>query len=195
MSYTIESGTADCYEGTSVLVNKFNIRDEAELAELETVITATKITIILSKPYLGNFTAEYYCVLHKEIMGDIYDWAGKIRSVPLSKKGTVFHKAENLDRDLHLLFKRLNDNNSFLNCNDKEYAGNIAEFYSDLNLLHPFREGNGRTQRVLITQLIERSGRSIDFSKCDKDYLMIATMYSAQGVLDHLNDFFYQTIH
>ncbi|MBR1383903.1 MAG: Fic family protein [Ruminococcus sp.] len=190
MAYSVGGGSSDCYEGTLTLVNKFGIKDEKELSELETVLTAARITMLLENGYSGEFTAEHYFELNKTIMGDIYDWAGTVRTVELSKKGTHFHSPENLERDLGLLFKYLNDNGCFLDKPDGEYARCIAEFYSDLNLLHPFREGNGRTQRVLITQLIERSGRSIDFSTCDKDMLMIATMYAAQGVLDLLTEFF-----
>lgn len=190
MSYTVSGGSDSCYEGTSVLINKFGIRDETELSELETVISATKITMLLGTPYDGKFDAEHYRELHRTVMGDIYDWAGEVRSVPLSKKGTVFHSPEGLGESLEKLFEFLAHNNCFLDLDDEAYARSIAAFYSDLNLLHPFREGNGRTQRVLITQLIERSGRHIDFSRCDKDMLMIATMYAAQGVMDHLEDFF-----
>lgn len=195
MSYSVEGGSDSCYEGTLTLINKFGIRDEAELAELETVITTAKISMILSQTYSGELDAAHYRALHREIMGDIYDWAGEIRTVPLSKKGTVFHSPENLERDTERLFSYLGGKGYFLDLSSDDYAAAVAEFYSDLNLLHPFREGNGRTQRVLITQLIERSGRSIDFSTCDKDFLMIATMYSAQGVHDHLRDFFIKEIH
>ena len=190
MAYSVFSGDDSCYKGTRVLINKLGIRDENELAEIETVITTAKITMLLSEPYSGEFTAAHYCELHRSIMGDLYDWAGKIRTVPLSKKGTTFHSPEGLEKASELLFKRLNNENCFLGLDGDDYARAVAEFYSDLNLLHPFREGNGRTQRALITQLIERSGRSIDFSVCDKDKLMIATVYAAQGVLDLLTDFF-----
>jgi len=195
MRYSVTAGSDSCYEGTSVLINKFGIRDEAELTELETVITTTKITMILSSPYDGPLDGAHYRELHRIIMGDIYDWAGCIRTVPLSKKGTGFHSPEGLETALEALFRRLADQGSFLDLPDSEYAQSIAEFYSDLNLLHPFREGNGRTQRVLITQLIERSGRHIDFSRCDKDMLMIATVYAAQGVADHLTEFFEKEIY
>ncbi|MBQ8965033.1 Fic family protein [Ruminococcus sp.] len=194
MSYSVESGSSGCYEGTLVLMNKLDIRDEEELAELESILTTTRITMLLSEPYKGSFSAEHYCELHRVIMGDLYDWAGQVRTVPLSKKGTRFHAPEGLERDLGLLFGYLNDENCFLDLKGEDYAAAIAEFYSDLNLLHPFREGNGRTQRVLITQLIERSGRSIDFSRCDKEGLMIATIFAAQGVADQLREFFAEAI-
>ena len=194
MGYSVEGGSSNCYEGTLTLINKLDIRDEEELARLETIMTTTRITMLLSEPYGGELSAEHYCDLHRAIMGDLYDWAGSVRTVPLSKKGTHFNSPEGLERDMKLLFGYLAEEGCFLDRTGEEYARCIAEFYSDLNLLHPFREGNGRTQRVLITQLIERSGRSIDFSRCDKEGLMIATIFAAQGVLDQLTDFFIGSI-
>ena len=61
-------------------------------------------------------------------------------------------------------------------------------------MLHPFREGNGRTQRIFITQLIRLNGYNIDFSEIDRDELMIATIQAAQGIEDHLRDIFSEAI-
>ena len=195
MPYSVESSSDGCYEGTYVLINKLDIHDDNELADVESVITTTMITRLLSEPYDGDFTAEHYRDIHRTIMGNIYDWAGKVRTVDLSKKGTRFHSHEGLGHAMRLLFDHLNEQNCFLGLPYDKYAAKIAEFYSDLNLLHPFREGNGRAQRVLIAQLVERAGYSIDFSECDKDLLMIATIRAAHGVLDYLRDFFIDAIH
>jgi len=190
MAYSIDSSTDNCYEGTSVLINKLNIRDEQELSDIEMIITAAKIKLLLDADYDGVIDAQYYCGLHKEIFGDIYEWAGSYRTADLSKKGTRFHKADDLERATEKLFDRLVSCEYFTHDSKEEYVSDIAEFYSDLNLLHPFREGNGRTQRVLMTKLIERAGYSIDFAKCDRDLLMIATIRAAQGVMDLLIEFF-----
>lgn len=70
----------------------------------------------------------------------------------------------------------------------------IVDFYCVTNMLHPFREGNGRTQRIFITQLIRLNGYNIDFSEIDRDELMIATIQAAQGIEDHLRDIFSEAI-
>ena len=61
-------------------------------------------------------------------------------------------------------------------------------------MIHPFREGNGRTQRLFIAQLIAKNGYNIDFSEMDTDELMIATIQSANGVTDYLKDVFRSAI-
>uniref|UniRef100_UPI0020403829 Fic family protein n=1 Tax=Flintibacter muris TaxID=2941327 RepID=UPI0020403829 len=73
-------------------------------------------------------------------------------------------------------------------------AEEIADFYHTVNMLHPFREGNGRAQRVFFTQWIRSLGCDFDLSPVDPDAFMIATVYAAQGVMDQLVDFFEQTI-
>ena len=190
MAYSVESGFDDCYEGTSVLINKLDIHDEMTLSEVESIITTTKISVLLGERYEGGFTAAHYCDIHRAIFEDLYDWAGKIREVELSKKGTHFHSPKGLERDLGLLFEYLNSQGCFMNESTEQFAEHLAEFYNDINLLHPFREGNGRAQRVLITQIAKRAGYDIDFTLVDRDRMMIATIYAAQGVLDQLKELF-----
>ena len=76
----------------------------------------------------------------------------------------------------------------------EDFAKRIAEFYNDVNYIHPFREGNGRTQRIYFTQLIRYCGYDINFSEVDTDELMIATIQASQGVMDFLIEFFIEAI-
>ena len=75
-----------------------------------------------------------------------------------------------------------------------EFVKRIAEFYNDVNYIHPFREGNGRTQRIYFTQLIRHYGYDINFADVDTDELMIATVQASSGVMDFLVDFFENSI-
>lgn len=74
------------------------------------------------------------------------------------------------------------------------FVENIVDLYCTLNILHPFREGNGRTERIFISQLIRFNGYDIDFSDIDTDYLMFATIQSAQGITDNLVNLFKENI-
>ena len=94
MSYSINSLTDNCYEGTSCLINKLDIRDEKQLNIIESRITLAKISILQHNPMNGNFDFEHYKAIHKFIFEDLYDWAGITRTVDLSKKGTSFVKSE-----------------------------------------------------------------------------------------------------
>ena len=108
----------------------------------------------------------------------------------MSKKGTSFAKADSVESLMSKCFDRLNANNLFQGLNFNDFVDNIVDFYCVTNMIHPFREGNGRTQRVFLTQLINHNGYTIDFSEIDTDELMIATIQSANGVTDYLRDIF-----
>lgn len=194
MPYSLHSASDDCYPGTTCLINKFDIRNEEELAIIEAGITVAKSTELLQNPISDRFDFAHYKAIHKYLFDDLYEWAGKIRSVNLSKKGTSFAKVEDIERMAEHCFFRLKEANYFFDLSFDEYVIQIADFYNVLNMIHPFREGNGRTQRCFFTQLIQKAGYDIDISEIDPDDLMIATIYSAQGVNDLLIDFFRQNI-
>lgn len=190
MSYSIDTLQSDCYEGTSCLINKFDIKDETVLKELEATITLTKITEYSLNPLFNTFDVQHYKEIHKYLFGDIYDWAGEYRTVDMSKKGTAFANADSIENLMSKCFERLNNKNLFQGLNFDDFVDNLVDFYCVTNIIHPFREGNGRTQRVFLTQLINENGYDIDFFEIDTDELMIATIQSANGVTDYLKDIF-----
>lgn len=195
MPYEIEASSDNCYEGTSCLINKMNIHDESELAATEAALTFANISMLEQEPLEGNFDFVHYKAIHKFLFDDLYDWAGEIRTVNLSKKGTQFVPADEIERVGNAIFARLAKADYFRQDGLDTFVKHITEFYCDTNLLHPFREGNGRTQRVFLTQLIRRAGYAIDFSSMDMDELMIATIHAANGVTDYVEQIFREAIH
>lgn len=195
MSYSIDSLIQGCYPGTSCLINKLDLRDETVLAEYEAIITTAKAAMLEQQPINGSFDFEHYEAIHKFLFEEIYDWAGKIRTVDMSKKGTSFVKAEDIERTATMAFRRLNEKQNFTGMPFETFIGNIADLYNVLNMLHPFREGNGRTQRIFFTQLIRNAGYDINFAEIDTDELMIATILAAGGIEDSLLSLFHRVIH
>ena len=112
----------------------------------------------------------------------------------ISKKGTQFSPTENIEHQAELIFKRLKELNYFKGLSRNEFVEEIVDFYCITNALHPFREGNGRTQRAFLTQLIRNAGYDISFADMDTELLMIATIQSAQGVTDMLKQIFVESI-
>ena len=194
MAYSIDALTSDCYEGTTCLINKFNIKDENILKDLETTVTFSKITEYSLNPLFNTFDVNHYKAIHKYLFDDIYEWAGEYRSVDMSKKGTSFAKAESIDKLMTKCFARLQAKNCFQGLSFNDFIDSIVDFYCVTNMIHPFREGNGRTQRLFLTQLINLNNYSIDFSKIDTDELMIATIQAANGVTDYLKGIFKNAI-
>ena len=102
--------------------------------------------------------------------------------VNLSKKGTQFCPVEEIPRVSAAIFKRLAQNNLLCGLARNDFIAALVDLYQRTNELHPFREGNGRTQRVFLSQLAENAGYDLDFTAVDPDELMIATIYAAQGI-------------
>lgn len=194
MGYSIDTLSANCYPGTAILINKFDIRNEEKLAEVESVITSARYAEWLNAPLSATFDFEHYKSIHRFLFSDLYDWAGKIRTVNMSKKGTQFTPAEDIEQQATLVFNRLWECNFFKGLSHHEFVTEIVDFYCSTNTLHPFREGNGRTQRVFLTQLIHNAGYEIDFADMDTDLLMVATIQSAHGVTDLLTRIFADSI-
>lgn len=173
MSYSINSITDDCYEGTTCLVNKFGIKSEKQLSEIEADITFAKTSKLEEIPLKGNFDLEHYKSIHKFLFEDLYSWAGELRKINISKKGTNFANADELEYLCTECFQRLKENNYYRNTDFDSFVENIVDLYCTLNILHPFREGNGRTERIFISQLIRLNGYDIDFSDIDTDTLCL----------------------
>ena len=193
MAYRIDSTTDGCYPGTTCLVNKLGIQDELALAETEAAVVLGKASLLDQQPIPGVFDFEHYKRIHQFLFCDLYDWAGQIRTINLSKKGTAFVPAAEIESCAVACFKRLAEF-SGEGMSHRELAEEVADFYHTVNMLHPFREGNGRTQRIFFTQWIRSLGYDFDLSSVDPDAFMIATIYAAQGVMDQLADFFEQMI-
>lgn len=194
MGYDINAVTSDCYEGTTCLINKLNITDDKKLKEFEGAVTFAKASELEQNPISNAFDVEHYQAIHRYLFEDIYEWAGEYRTVNIEKKGTSFADAGNIPDLMYACFKRLKEHNYFRNNSFDEFIENIVDFYCVTNIIHPFREGNGRTQRIFISQLIRFNGYDLDFSVIDKDELMIATIQAANGVTDYLKEIFNNTI-
>ena len=193
MAYSMDSTTDGCYPGTTCLISKLDIQDELALAETEAAVVLGKASLLDQQPIPGVFDFDHYKRIHQFLFCDLYDWAGQIRTINLSKKGTAFVPAAEIESCAVACFKRLAEF-SGEGMSHRELAEEVADFYHTVNMLHPFREGNGRTQRIFFTQWIRSLGYDFDLSSVDPDAFMIATIYAAQGVMDQLADFFEQMI-
>ncbi|SCX31825.1 cell filamentation protein [Ruminococcaceae bacterium P7] len=194
MAYSIDSISDDCYEGTTCLINKYNIRDESKLAELEAMITLAITSEMEQVALKDGFNENDYKAIHRQLFDTLYTWAGEYRTIDISKKGTAFAKHDEIPELLMNCFKRLKAMDFFRGLPFDDFIDEIVDIYCTTNYIHPFREGNGRTQRVFLSQLIHYNGYEIHFSKIDTDELMLGTIHAAHGVVDYLRDIFKEHI-
>ena len=192
--YSMEGSQEDCYPNTTVLINKLGIQDQSELNSVERQFVLLKSSQAEQETIFKNIDFNFYKKLHKQLFGDLYEWAGTVRSMNISKKGTVFCNFEDIERIGTLKFQRLAEQNYLKGLTKIRFIDELTEFYHDMNMLHPFREGNGRTLRLFITLLVRNAGYTLNFSDCDSDLLMIATIKAAQGDLSLLKEVFSELV-
>jgi cell filamentation protein len=130
-----------CYKNTDVLINQLNIKDASILENAENEISdISSSSIDFAPPY--DFL--YLQNIHQNLFGDLYAWAGQSRTIGMTKGDTMFCRPEYIQREIDKLFKTLASANYFQNTPISVLIIKIAELYGDLNIIHPFREGNGR---------------------------------------------------
>lgn len=189
--------TADsiyCYKDTSVLRNRFDIRNAEELREAENDITAVRQQDMLQNPIKGNFTINHLCSIHKYLFGDIYSFAGHIRKESIAKGETTFESPKSIKLKLTKLLSELKQENYLIDVDDK-YIERLAYYFAELNYIHPFREGNGRTTREFIRLLLLRSGYTVDWSAVSVEVLlnaMEASVYDTAQLISVLNKCIYR---
>lgn len=148
------------------LENKLGIKSSAELAREEERISKKKAVELFENGMLENLEAGKFqtlCEIHKYLFDDIYDFAGKIRTVNLSKGNFRFAPLMYLETAIKNVDKM--PQNTF---------DEIVEKYVEMNIVHPFREGNGRSMRIWLDMMLKKQiGQVVDWSKIEKeDYLM-----------------------
>lgn len=149
-----------------MLENKLGITDSTELARVEEKISKQKAVELFETGYLNNFEAgTFECLsnIHKYLFDEIYDFAGKVRKVNISKGNFRFASVIYLDAALENIDKM-----------PQSTFDEIIEKYVEMNVAHPFREGNGRSTRIWLDLMLKKEiGYVIDWSKVDKeDYLL-----------------------
>ena len=148
------------------LENKLGIKSSAELAREEERISKKKAVELFENGMLENLEAGKFqtlCEIHKYLFDDIYDFAGKIRTVNISKGNFRFAPLMYLETAIKNVDKM--PQNTF---------DEIVEKYVEMNIVHPFREGNGRSMRIWLDMMLKKQiGQVVDWSKIEKeDYLM-----------------------
>ena len=161
--YEFERVNDYCYPNSYVLRNKFDIRDATVLDTAEREFTSAKLAYIKNNPIKGRFNLRHIQAIHKYLFCDIYDWAGELRTVNIAK-GNQFCNYLYLETYADGIFTKLKEEKLLSKTPAEAIPERLAYYLSEINVLHPFREGNGRTQRVLIEYLAQAAGWHVSFA-------------------------------
>ncbi len=170
-----------CYPNTNVLKNKLNIRDYKLLKTAEEEITLIKQMELLKNPKKGNFSKSHLMNIHKFIFEDIYSFAGKIRREQISKVDTLFYPPNLIDREMDKLFAKIKEQNMLNEKDEEKIFDNLAYVMAELNIIHPFREGNGRSIREFIRLMAKRMGYELNWGNVDKEEHLEAAIMSVDN--------------
>lgn len=169
-------------DGDAVLENKLGISDPNDLlfAEQEKVTNRTA-DILGEAPQ--TLDLDYLLHIHRVLFEDIYDFAGKVRTVDIAKPdaSAPFAHAQFIELEAKRIFNDLASKNYLSNLGHENFVKEIAGLAADLNALHPFREGNGRTIRLYLIMLADHAGYLLDYSQVSADELISADKLAFEG--------------
>jgi cell filamentation protein len=151
---------------TGVLYNMLGLRSAAALEAAEREITHAALILLDESPVSPSYDLPHLREIHRRIFGDIYEWAGQIRTVAIAK-GTVFCLPQYIESSAAVIFRELHDEDCLRGLRHDMFVGRLAYYLGEVNALHPFREGNGRAQRAFFRQLARDAGFTLAWQHLD----------------------------
>lgn len=174
-----------CYPNTNVLINKLDIRDQDTLHKQEGQYVGLAMLELFNNPIKGSFDYKHLQEIHEYLFQDVYEWAGETRIVSMTKyypeldDVKSFAYPEYIESYINGVFDELANENYLKKIKDvPKFAKRLAYYMSEVNAVHPFREGNGRTQREFFRCLALENGFVLDWSKVDEKELTKARAMS-----------------
>ena len=170
-----------CYPGTDVLRNKAEITNAEDLDAYEGELSTLRSIEILENPVFGQFDLAHLQRIHLALFQDVYDWAGEIRTVDISRGNSRFANVRFIESAANDIFNKLARENWLKGLGADALSQRLAHYLSEINALHPFREGNGRVQRIFISQLSQSAGYQLDYSDLEQEQIYRAMELAFNG--------------
>ncbi|AMM99622.1 hypothetical protein UP12_19660 (plasmid) [Bacillus pumilus] len=167
-----------CYPGTDVLKNLYDIKDLSKLELTEKRLVSKQLFKLQENPIAGGFDLGHLQKIHKFIFKEIYPFAGKLRNEGISKGTTHFAAPEHLKSYANNQFKMLKQEKKLSGLEFDSFVERMSYYMAEINMIHPFREGNGRTQREFFRELALYNGFVIEWENVNKEELMTAAKRS-----------------
>jgi fido (protein-threonine AMPylation protein) len=168
-------------ETTGVLKNRFRIRDEATLEATEADLVAARSRTLALKPPKGRFDLPHLQAIHRYLFGDVYEWAGQLRTVDISKGNNSFAHHAHIATAANAIFQQLANENHLAELDPTTFSNRAAYYLGELNALHPFREGNGRALRAFISHLAKANDYEVAWENMRRIELLQAAISSFRG--------------
>lgn len=167
------------------LLNLLGLTDPVNLQSAERSAVLLREHSVRTHGLSGTYDLPHFQAFHRELFQDIYSWAGQLRTVSIAKTH-LFCLPAFIEKQASALLSQLADEEHLRNLSREQFLDRLTHYMAELNAIHPFREGNGRTQRVFFEQLGGKAGHQFDWSKTDEDRNTQAHQAAMDGDLAQL---------
>lgn len=167
-----------CYPGTNILKNVPGLRDPIALDEFEAAASAQRSDEPLPA---GRLSIRHYQAIHHHLFQDVYRWAGRFRTVRISKAGSPFCYPEYICSEMKTLFADLKVQRFLRGLSHSLFAASAAHFLGTLNAIHAFRDGNGRAQNAFLALLADQAAHPLALEELDPEAFVAAMISSFHG--------------
>ncbi len=174
--------TVDPYvdPASGVLRNRLGITDPQRLREVEAGLTFAALADLGTRIVPGGYDLAHLCLFHAEIFGDLYPWAGEVRTVGIAKTDP-FCLPQHIEAYSAEVFGALGKERYLRGLSREDFVARLTHYFAEVNAIHPFREGNGRAQRAFFRQLSREAGWPVDWSGLDPERNTEASIASLRG--------------
>ncbi|QDH14071.1 cell filamentation protein Fic [Formicincola oecophyllae] len=143
---------------TGVLKNRLGLQQAELLSAAEFNLAFIATIALKNTPPPKVVDIAFFRAIHKALFKNVYSWAGQIRTVSITKGGTVFAFPACIEGEGRKLFKAMAQENYLRGLNAEVFAARAGHYLGEINMLHPFREGNGRAQRMVFEKIAQGAG-------------------------------------
>lgn len=169
------------YPGTNVLRNRRGLREAEQLERFEAVAAVRRLIELEHRPLHGAFDAAHLRAIHRHIFQDVFEWAGEFRTIDIARGGQFyFAYVHRIDACLDDLLGKLKAERFLKDADEATFLARLAFYFGELNAVHPFREGNGRTQREFIREVALQSNRRLHWRNVTREDVYAASHLSFQ---------------
>ena len=165
---------------SGVLKNRLGITDAALLEQNEAALVATRSYELSQTPLPGQFDLAHLQAIHLYLFGDVYEWAGQLRTID-GKGGQLFAHHAHIGSAAAPIFNQLAEEKHLAGLDPAAFSGRAAFYLGELNALHPFREGNGRAQREFVSHLAHAAGYYVAWENVKPPDMLQASIESFKG--------------
>ncbi|MEX9253966.1 putative adenosine monophosphate-protein transferase Fic [Pseudenterobacter timonensis] len=172
------------YPGLNVMRNRLSIRQAERLEQAAYELTALRAATMPLGPAVRGLP--HLCAIHKHLYQDIFEWAGAIREVDIYQGDTRFCHFDYIENEGNALMQALEEEGYLTGLEREEFIARLSHYYCEINVLHPFRIGNGVAQRIFFEQLAIHAGYQLSWQGIDPDAWAAANQSGAMGDLNDL---------